>query len=419
VTAELRPRLSVAFRTDPGRDPSKQVNEDAVAFEETPVGALAIVCDGMGGHARGAEASRLAIQTVLEYLRQADPSGHPGHALKLAVEEAGRRVHALATPQDRARPGSTLVAFLIHSGGTEVAHCGDSRGYVFRQGTLLPLTRDHSLVRELVDAGQLRPEEAIGHPDSNKITRALGLRPDCGVEVRPVSFLQETRDIFLLMSDGVTDVIPDTDLAALAETGLTEGMDALAGRGVHVANARGGPDNTTLLAVHVDAPGLLPDRVAARAQHPLPAEGARGQTQPGDTITDDGLPGDLPLESLGLPEGSNASAPQPQGRGKTQVLRPDDAPRADPTGPVVSAEELPAPGESGARSAARGGTAKLAVHGMASDDAGLPATRGKRVFVGAGLFVVGLIVTIVSLIGLQEHDEAPPPLLEAPAAPHG
>jgi PPM family protein phosphatase len=424
VTAELRPRLSVSFRTDPGRDPSKQVNEDAVAFEETPVGALAIVCDGMGGHARGAEASQLAIRTVLESLRQADPTGHPGHALKLAIEEAGRRVHGLASAQDRARPGSTLVAFLFHSGGTEVAHCGDSRGYVFRQGTLLPLTRDHSLVRELVDAGQLRPEDAVGHPDSNKITRALGLRPDCGVELRPVSFLQETRDIFLLMSDGVTDVIPDGDLAALAETGLTEGMDALAGRGVHVANARGGPDNTTLLAVHIDAPGLLPDRVAARAQHPLPSDGARGQTQPGDTITDEGLPGDLALESLGLPDGSITQ----QGRGKTQVLRPEEAPRADPTGPVVAAVEGSPPGESGAHPPLRGGTAKLPIHGPGGgaggtgapgDGAGLPPTRGKRVFVGAGIFVVGLIITIVSLIGLQEHDEAPPPLLEAPVAPPG
>lgn len=388
-----------------------------MAYEETPVGALAIVCDGMGGHARGAEASQLAIRTVLENLKQADPTSHPGHALKLAVEEAGRRVHGLAQPQDRARPGSTLVALLFHTGGTEIAHCGDSRAYVFRQGTLLPLTRDHSLVRELVDAGQLRPEDATGHPDSNKITRALGLRPDCGVEVRPISFLQEARDIFLLMSDGVTDVIPDADLAALAESGLSEGMDALAGRTVHVANARGGPDNTTLLAVYVEAAGLLPDRVSARAAHPLPTEGARGQTQPGDTVTDEGLPGDLAHEAGGLPDGGTVA----QGRGKTQVLRPDEAPAADPTGPVVAAAETASPGDSGsmAQPAVRGGTAKLAVHDGAPREVGGPPTRGKRVYVGAAILLVGLIVTVVSALGLQEHDEAPPPLLEAPATPHG
>lgn len=405
MTAEQRPRLTAAFRTDPGRDPSKQVNEDAVAYEETAVGTLAIVCDGMGGHARGAEASQLAIRTVVEQLRAVDRAAHPGASLKAAVEEAGRRVHALGQPTDRARPGSTLVALLFHTGGTEVAHCGDSRAYVLRRGQLHPLTRDHSLVREMVELGQLRPEDAVGHPDSNKITRALGLRPDCAVELRAAAFHQETHDVFLLTSDGITDVIGDADLQALAETGLTEGMDALAGRSVHIANARGGPDNTTLLAVHVDDPGLVPDRVAARAAH-LVETAARGATQPGDTVTD---------EIFDAPVGS---PPGLSGKGATQVLRTDEVPRPGPSGPVVtspatSGQHAPLPAKAGA---AKGGTAKLAVHANANDAvAGVAPTRGKRLYVGLGLMLVGVVLMVVSAVAMNEPDEAPPPLLEAPA----
>lgn len=414
MTAETRPRLTAAFRTDPGRDPSKQTNEDGVAYEDTPVGVLAIVCDGMGGHARGAEASQLAIRAVLAHLQRVDRSAHPGHALKAAIEEAGRQVFGLGRPTDVARPGSTLVALLFHHGGTEVAHCGDSRAYVLRRGHLHPLTRDHSLVRELVDAGQLRPEEAIGHPDSNKITRALGLRSDCAVELRPTAFHQETHDIFLLMSDGVTDVIGDDDLRALAETGLTDGMDALAARTVQVANARGGPDNTTLLAVHVDDPGLVPDRVAARAQHPVETA-ARGATQPGETVTDEALRPNVagPYGTLRLP-GS-----EPDGKGKTQLLRTDEPPRPGPAGPVVSSPSISATATP-VSVPLKGGTAKLPVHGHGQ--ASLPATteasptRGKRLYVGIALMVVGAGLVIASIIGLQEHDEAPPPLLEAPAA---
>ena len=423
------PRLTAAFRSDPGRDPTKQRNEDAVAFEETPLGCLAIVCDGMGGHARGAEASEVAIRTVVEALRRMEAGAHPGVALKQAIEEAGRRVYELARPGDQARPGSTLVALLCHQGGTEVAHCGDSRAYVLRRGALLPLTRDHSLVRELLDSGKLRPEEASGHPDSNKITRALGLRMDCAVEVRPVAFVQETHDVFLLVSDGVTDVIDDADLLALAQGGLATGMDALAARAVHIANARGGPDNTTVLVAHVDDPGLLPDRVATRARHPVDSA-AQGATQTGDTITDEGAPGTLRLPPAPLPVDRPADA-----RGQTQVLATAPAPAealagasmpSPPAGVPSPPAGVPSSGEpAGKVPGIKGGTVKLPVHGGAVADArqaGVTETearRGKRLYVGLALMSLGAVLSIVALLGLGEPDEAPPPLLESPRTPPG
>jgi len=221
------------------------------------------------------------------------------------------------------------------------------------------------------------------------------------VEVRAAAFHQETHDIFLLMSDGITDVIGDADLQALAETGATDGMDALAGRSVHVANARGGPDNTTLLAVHIDDPGLVPDRVSARAAH-LVAAAAPGATQPGDTVTDEVF--DVPV----------APFPGPPGKGATQLLRTDEPLRAGPSGPVLTSPTTPT-SDAAEESSPKGGTLKLAVHGSEKGGSASAApTRGKRLHVGAALIVVGAILMIVSGLGLNERDEAPPPLLEAP-----
>src|ERR1700684_3915009 len=114
------PAVEYAERSDPGRDPDKQVNEDACGHRATRFGHLCVVCDGMGGHAAGREAAELAVATVFEVFDAAAAETSPGKVLVEAVEEASRRIHAMRTSEvAMGRPGSTAVAVLMHAGGTE------------------------------------------------------------------------------------------------------------------------------------------------------------------------------------------------------------------------------------------------------------------------------------------------------------
>ena len=206
--------VDFAELSDPGRDPSKQVNEDASGYAETPIGHLAVVCDGMGGHESGREASQTAVRCIIDAARAQAADVLPGLVLKQALERAGRAVYALGESAATAhRPGSTCVALLLHPGGAEVAHAGDSRAYLLRAGQIERLTRDHSMVQELVDSGRLAPEHAHAHPDANQITRALGIDPEVAVEVRPEPLALTPGDVLVLATD-VDGVYADFGTAA-------------------------------------------------------------------------------------------------------------------------------------------------------------------------------------------------------------
>jgi protein phosphatase len=236
--------LDVAQRTHPGLDPSKQTNEDAAAHGPTPLGYLLVVCDGMGGHALGREASQLAVGTISKLVQGAPPTAAPGPTLGRAVVEAGRAVYQLGGPKaGPTRPGSTCVAVLVHGATADVAHVGDSRAYLVRRGQAWQLTKDHSVVQELLDRGVLTPEQARDHPEANKITRALGMKPETEVELRePIACA--TDDVFVLATDGLCDLVRIDEIAAtLARSASLESAgDEL----VRMANARGGHDNITV-----------------------------------------------------------------------------------------------------------------------------------------------------------------------------
>jgi protein phosphatase len=298
------PAISVAHKTDPGRDPDKQVNEDSCGYGLCCLGHVLVVCDGMGGHMSGREASQRAVGTIFQYLEAVAPTSAPGVALRTSVERAGRAVYDLGGPSSNAlRPGSTCVAMLLHSGGLEIAHVGDSRGYLFRGGQVYPITKDHSMVQQMVDAGILRPEEAIGHPEANKITRALGMIPDVDVELRPTPLTTYPGDIILICSDGLCDLVMPNDMLAIVQAtraagGITVACDKL----VELANERGGHDNITVLMAevlegtkHARALRTVPAGVVADVNlpakaPPAPTVGdmpALSAVQPGATIIDD------------------------------------------------------------------------------------------------------------------------------------
>jgi protein phosphatase len=280
------PAVEYAERSDPGRDPDKQVNEDACGHGETRFGYLCVVCDGMGGHAAGREAAELAVATIIEMFDRADAATPPGQVLKAAIEEASKRVHFMRTSEVAAgRPGSTAVAILMHAGGTEVAHVGDSRAYLLHEGQVFRITRDHSIVQEMVDRGLLTPEQASKHPDANRITRALGMAPEVEAELRPQPVLHVPGDTFVLCSDGLCDLVEDHEILSIA--GSAPPAQSV-GQLVDLANARGGHDNITVLvlrareaAVAVTAP-LAP----TIAQTTAPA----GMTQAPATVVDTSPP---------------------------------------------------------------------------------------------------------------------------------
>lgn len=254
--ALVLPAIECGQRTDAGRDPGKQINEDAYDVRETRFGHLCVVCDGMGGHAGGREASQRALATIVEVFQQAPDGWSPAQVLCTAIQEANRRVHVLRTSEVRlGHPGSTVVAALMHAHGTEIAHVGDSRAYLVHRGQISPLTRDHSIVQELLERGLLSARQAVRHPDANRITRALGIAPDVQIDLRAQPVLHAAGDVFVLCSDGLSDLVEDHEiLTIVAEVPPAQAVIKL----VDLANARGGHDNVTVLVVRSGETAIAP-----------------------------------------------------------------------------------------------------------------------------------------------------------------
>jgi protein phosphatase len=250
----LGPQLEVAQRTDPGRDPNKQVNEDAAGYQVTRLGHLLVVCDGMGGHALGREASQLALRTIVQMVEGAPPGTPPGAALRAAIAQAGRVVFQMGGIGPQAgRPGSTCVAALVHAGGAEIAHVGDSRVYLYRRGQIWQVTKDHSVVQQMIDLGAITPEQAVGHPEANKITRALGMKAETEVDLREPPLPYESEDVLLLATDGLCDLVRTDEIAGVLSRALT--LEAATEELVHFANSRGGHDNITVQLARIRRTG--------------------------------------------------------------------------------------------------------------------------------------------------------------------
>lgn len=235
-------RWDAAARTDRGLRRAR--NEDAFALH-ADAGVYA-VADGMGGHAAGDVASRIAVET-LERAVAAAPGAVP-ERLADSVRDANRaiREHADANPET-AEMGTTLTALALADAGFVIAHVGDSRCYRLREDALEQLTTDHTWVQAQVDAGILSPEQARHHPFGSVLLRSLGSADD--VEVDTLSGPVRPGDLFLLCSDGLTGMVDDADLAAMLRQPIP--LDALAEQLVEAANLRGGVDNITVVLARV------------------------------------------------------------------------------------------------------------------------------------------------------------------------
>jgi PPM family protein phosphatase len=230
-----------AGATDVGRQ--RESNEDALVVAP-PVFAVA---DGMGGARAGEVASHLAAEAVAKGPGADEP---PEAQLVRMVREANRQIHALAQRDESLRGmGTTLTAVIVRDHEVSIAHVGDSRAYLLRDGKLGQLTRDHSLVAELERSGQLSPEAAEHHPQKSIITRALGPEPDVDVDTYRV--VGRAGDVFLLCSDGLTTMVSDDDVGSVLRQApaLQDAADAL----VRAANQSGGKDNITVVLFRLEA----------------------------------------------------------------------------------------------------------------------------------------------------------------------
>jgi protein phosphatase len=223
-------------RTDPGR--KRHHNEDSYVFQP-PLFAIA---DGMGGARAGEVASALAAGA----LHEAAVNGGGTERVIELIQEANRRVHERAqVDAETTGMGTTITVALVEPDGTVTfGHVGDSRAYVLRDDRLEQLTDDHSLVAELVRRGELSAEAAEVHPQKSVITRALGTDPDVDVDAFAVD--GEAGDIFLICSDGLSDMV-DGDVIESILRDCRENLDEAARRLVHAANRAGGDDNITAI----------------------------------------------------------------------------------------------------------------------------------------------------------------------------
>ncbi|RZI80355.1 MAG: serine/threonine-protein phosphatase, partial [Microbacterium sp.] len=200
--------IEYAQRTDTGRQ--RPANEDSFVARSP----LFAVADGMGGAQAGEVASRMAVEVLHEGLGGAGTDGTVAERLRDQVVEANHRIHERAQSDSRnAGMGTTLTAAFVDVRRLVVVHVGDSRLYRVRDGVLERLTRDHSLVEELVRQGRLTPEEAAEHPQRSIITRALG--PESEVAVDSEVLRVEDGDLFMVCSDGLTAMLSDQRISDL------------------------------------------------------------------------------------------------------------------------------------------------------------------------------------------------------------
>src|ERR687893_472651 len=233
-------RISEQFHaSDLGRQ--RQGNEDNY-FVRSP---LFVVADGMGGAQAGEVASEMAVDSFDAGL----PDGSVAEALVRVIQEANRRIHERSRSDEQAAGmGTTCTAAYVGEQEVTIAHVGDSRAYLWRDGELVRLTRDHSLVGELVARGKLTEEQAEAHPQRSVITRALGPERDVVVDVE--TFDARHGDVYLLCSDGLTSMIHEAGVQPVLER--TGDLDRAGRELIAAANEAGGRDNITVILFRLE-----------------------------------------------------------------------------------------------------------------------------------------------------------------------
>jgi len=256
----LKNKLVFAAKTDTGR--VREHNEDAISSNHD-IG-LMVLADGMGGYAAGEVASGIAVKTVHDLTTEAcnrevrndrhDDTGlmRQTTVLRDAISRANKIIHQTAQSQESCNGmGTTIVAGMFHDNRVSVAHVGDSRMYRLRNNTLERITMDHSLLQELVDRGFYSRQEAERSTNKNYVTRALGVDNVVQVEVQELQV--EPGDLYLLCSDGLSDMVDDEEIHLTIST-FSANLETIAEQLVKLSNEHGGKDNISVMLIQVLEP---------------------------------------------------------------------------------------------------------------------------------------------------------------------
>ena len=255
----LRNKLRCVGLTDTGK--VREHNEDTIAVD--PDIGLLVLADGMGGYNAGEVASGIAVKTIVNLIkeqveredlnvqdREAGLS-RPTIIMRDAIQRANKIIYQTARTQPQCEGmGTTVVAALFFDNKITIAHVGDSRLYRQRAGgdKLEQVTLDHSLLQELVDRGFYSAEEAQRAANKNYVTRALGVEPNVEVEIQEVPV--NKGEVFILCSDGLSDMVEDEDIHLTINT-FSANLDTVAKQLIQLANDNGGRDNVSVVMAHV------------------------------------------------------------------------------------------------------------------------------------------------------------------------
>ncbi len=234
--------------TDVGK--KRKMNQDSIFATDQPVGNLQnlyIVADGMGGHKAGDFASRYAVNAVRDYIAESTEV-NPVKLIDEAIQQANRGILEKAqSSEDLQGMGTTIVVTTVVGGYAYTANVGDSRGYLY-DGELKQITKDHSLVEEMVRLGEISEEDARKHPDKHIITRALGAASEVDVDFFDYEIPPE--GTLLMCSDGLTNMVENWDIGQII--GRASGLEEKARTLIEAANDNGGKDNIAVLLVQPD-----------------------------------------------------------------------------------------------------------------------------------------------------------------------
>jgi protein phosphatase len=262
--------LDVANRSHPGM--VRAHNEDAVFVDRA---GLAILADGMGGYNAGEVASGIAVSVIKEGLLPELASGrdlskvdintgltHAALLLQQQIAAANKGIYEAAQNRPEcAGMGTTVVAAVFHGNRVSIAHIGDSRCYRLRGGRFEQLTRDHSLLQEQIDSGQITADQARFSLNKNLVTRALGIEAIVPADIS--EYRVEPDDIYLLCSDGLTDMV-ETEVVHGVVDGQRSTLEVAASQLIELANQNGGRDNISVILAHVPGSFLPGDKWAER-----------------------------------------------------------------------------------------------------------------------------------------------------------
>jgi len=266
----LRDKIEIVGLTDIGL--VRDHNEDSIGNNHDL--GLVVLADGMGGHRGGEVASAMTVSTVLETLTDQLKSIRPedtieqngrslqGIAMHDAIALANEKVYTASKENTQYRGmGTTVVAVLFHDNRFIVAHVGDSRLYRYRDGELTQITHDHSLMQELVDRGFYSQEQAEQSLNRNLVTRAVGIEESVAIDVHEDSV--SAGDIYLLCSDGVTDMLED-EVIRETITNNSDDLQAVAAELVRLSNEAGGKDNISAILARPVKPFPWDDALFSR-----------------------------------------------------------------------------------------------------------------------------------------------------------